>query len=56
MPHAVRQDGQQWVVFRTDTGKVKSHHTSRQLAEKSLAYIQKNKAEKALKTIRGQIS
>lgn len=36
MPWNIRKEGDEWIVFRTDTGEVESHHDTKELARASL--------------------
>jgi len=36
MPYRIEHRGSEWVVIKKDTGKVKSHHTSKAKAEASI--------------------
>lgn len=45
MPYGVKKQGDKWVKYRTDTGKVVSHHDTKEKAEASIRayYAQKGK-------------
>lgn len=49
MPYGVKKQGEKWVKYRTDTGKIISHHDTKEKAEASIRayYAQKGKKNEA---------
>jgi hypothetical protein len=45
MPFGIKKSGDQFVIYRRDTGKIKSHHASKKKAQAAMRAIYANSPE-----------